>query len=90
VYVIWRTGNPAPCIYVGSGNIKTRLANHRNDARITDHARNGKLLVTWASVPPESDRLGIERYLADHYQPLVGDTHPNVVPIEVNLVGKAA
>lgn len=85
VYVIWHQGNPARTVYVGQGDVKARLCQHRNDARITKHANSGTLRVTWASVPA-AQRDGVERYLADYYNPLVGDAHPAALPIQVNLV----
>lgn len=85
VYVIWHDGDPARCVYVGQGDVAARLKAHRNDSRITDYARSGTLRVTWAAVPA-AQRDGVERYLADYYAPLVGDAHPAVAPIQVNLV----
>ena len=84
VYVIWH-GGPTPwTVRVGQGDIAARLAAHRADRLITTHATKGGLMVTWAAV--EARYLdGAERYLADQLQPLVGDRHPNVVPIPVNL-----
>ena len=82
VYVIWHGGNPSRVVYVGQGDIKSRLTAHRSDARIQAYAPHG-LYVTWASArSPQVD--GIERYLADTWNPLVGDAHPNVMPIAVN------
>lgn len=78
VYVIWSSWR---AVYVGSGIIAARLAEHRGDARII---RFPNLLVTWASVPAVQQE-GVERYLADWYRPLVGDRHPAVPPVEVNV-----
>ena len=44
----------------------------------------GGLWVTWAAVLP-ADLNGVERYLADQFKPLIGDRHPDVKPIPVNL-----
>ncbi len=84
VYIIWHDGNPARVVYVGQGDIASRIISHRTRTDITRYAKFGTLLVTWASVPA-NQRDGIERYLADKYQPLVGEAHPDVRPIEVNL-----
>ena len=82
IYIIWR-GAPNPAvIYIGQGNIKQRIFVHRNEPAITRFGQN-ELFVTWASVPT-SYRDGIERYLADIWNPLVGSQHPNVSPISVN------
>ena len=43
----------------------------------------GALYVTWASVQA-SQIDGVERYLANTWNPLVGDAHPDVNPIAVN------
>ena len=39
--------------------------------------------VTWASVPA-NQKNGVERFLADKWNPLVGDAHPDVLAIAVN------
>ena len=87
VYVIWSTGNRNRAVYVGQGNIRQRLAAHRIDDDILDCKQaDGNLLVTWAEIH-EDERDGVERYLADHYDPVVGDIHPDADPITVNLPG---
>ena len=84
VYVIWH-GGPTPwTVRVGQGAIADRLGAHRGDRLITTHATKGGLWVTWAAVPAQH-LDGVERYLADQLRPLVGDRHPAVVPIVVNL-----
>ncbi len=72
-------------VYVGSSerSIANRLAEHRTDSRINAYRSKG-LLVTWAPTNALM-REGIERYLADRYKPLVGDAHPNVAPIPIDL-----
>ena len=87
VYVIWHEGNPSRIVRVGQGKIVDRLNAHRKDAAVTKYRQNGILRVTWASVPKAADRDGIERYLANHYKPLVGDAWPDVTPVVVNLPG---
>lgn len=83
VYVIWHSGNPGRVVYVGQGNpVATRLTSHRTDRRIQQYA-DKTLLVTWATVPA-TQQDGVERYLADQWNPLVGDAHPDVLPIAVN------
>ena len=82
VYVIWHVGNPSRTVRVGQGQITNRLSTHRNDAEILAH-KHGGLRVTWAEAP--ADELdGIEVYLADLLNPLVGDAFPDAVPIQVN------
>ena len=84
VYVIWHTGNPGRVVYVGQGDVKARLTSHRtNNKAILNYRQQGALRVTWAAVPA-SQRDGVERYLADTWKPLVGDAHPDVLPIAVN------
>jgi len=47
------------------------------------YSRFGTLRVTWAAV--QSDQMeGVERYLVEHWKPLVEDRPPKVVPIAVN------
>lgn len=84
VYVIWHGGQTPWTVRVGQGDIAARLGTHRNDRLITTHATKGGLWVTWAAVQAASVD-GVERYLADQLQPLVGDRHPAVAPVPVNL-----
>jgi hypothetical protein len=83
VYVIWHGGASPRVVYVGQGDVADRVGKHRRDSTITQHARNGPLVVTWASVLA-SQRDGVERHLADRYSPLEGEQHPLSVPIAVN------
>ena len=82
VYVIWYKGQPGRVVYVGQGDVADRLTTHRKDREILAY-KNCGLLVTWATVSA-SQRDGVERYLADSWPPLVGDRHPDVMPIAVN------
>ena len=82
VYVIWHGGTEPKVVYVGQGEIKERLHAHRQDSAVQRYAYLG-LYVTWAAVP-EPDRNGVEAYLADKWNPLVGEIHPDVDPIIVN------
>ncbi len=83
VYIIWHEGNPGQVVRVGQGDFKSRLSAHRNDTKVTAYAKHGKLKVTWASVPAHQ-RDQVERYLADTWNPLVGDAFPDATPLEVN------
>jgi len=82
VYIIWHGGANPRVVYVGEGVIADRLRAHRTDARILKYGMYG-IFVTWATVGP-SMRPGVERFLADHFRPLVGDRVPNAEPISVN------
>lgn len=82
VYIIWHRGNPGRVVRVGQGVIADRLSAHRNDRKILAYANRG-LLVTWASVSA-AQQDGVERYLADTWNPLVGDAFPDAAPIAVN------
>jgi len=73
-------------VYVGQGNIRDRLGRHRDDPRIQAYTKFG-LYTTWASVE-SAKRDGVETYLADFYQPLVGERRPDAAPIRVNLPGE--
>ncbi len=83
VYIIWHAGNPGRVVRVGQGDIADRITKHRNDRQITQYAQNGVLYVTWAAVSSQS-LDGVERYLANTWPPLAGDTFPDVAPIAVN------
>ena len=87
VYVIWHEGNPSQVVRVGQGIVIERIAAHRQDKVTTQYRQFGTLQITWAAVPKKADRDGIERFLANHYKPLVGDAWPDVAPIPVNLPG---
>ena len=85
VYIIWASGGPV--VYVGRGDIEDRLRSHRLDPTVlhyTGPTRQTALLVTWASVPFDSQR-GVERYLANILRPRIGERHPSAVPIQVAL-----
>jgi hypothetical protein len=84
VYIIWHTGNPSKVVRIGQGSpIKDRLSAHRNDPKILVYKKYGKLLVTWAEVSLLS-RDGVERYLGDIWNPLVGSVFPDASPVVVN------
>jgi hypothetical protein len=80
IYIIWYSGDPGLVVYVGQGDVSERIKCHRDRPEITQYKN---LLVTWAKVP-ESLRDGVERYLANRWEPLVGDAYPDAVPIAVN------
>ena len=88
VYIIWRRGVPSwpmRVLYVGQGNIRRRIRQHRHNIRAYLRGREGDLRVTWALVESEDERSGIERYLADELKPRFGCNWPRVEPILVNL-----
>ncbi len=82
VYIIWHGGNKPRAVYVGQGDIKERIAEHRRKQEIQKYEHLG-LYVTWAIVLQEH-RNGVEAYLADIWPPKVSDNHPEVPRIEVN------
>ena len=89
VYVIWSeepTGARKTTVYVGQGKpVADCVARHRDEATITRHQKDGRILrVTWAKVGKEQ-RGGVERYLADTLDPLEGDRWSNDDPVRVNL-----
>ena len=88
VYIIWRPPTRmrrGEVVYVGQGYVGQRLLRHKYSPKITTHGRGAGLLVTWASVPFQWNRDGIERFLAEYYNPVVGKQYPDVEPIAVNL-----
>lgn len=86
VYVIWYedTLGDDQCVYVGQGVIKDRLEYHRSNDDVQIYEISGELRVTWALVPAKR-RAGVEKYLSDQLDPSVGERHPDVPPIAVNL-----
>ncbi len=83
VYLIWHAGNPGRVVYVGQGDIASRIQAHRNRPDITAYGSHGMLHVTWANVPAHL-MDGVERHLADRWSPLIGDAYPTASPIVVN------
>ena len=83
VYVIWYGGDEPAVLRVGQGFIREQLTAHRTEASIQAHD-DKLLMVTWAAVPP-GERDGVEKYLADELDPLVGDRFPTRTAIEINL-----
>jgi hypothetical protein len=84
VYIIWHGGPTPRTVRVGQGDIKARLTAHRLDPAIGAYRPQGGLWVTWASVS-QRELDGVERYLSEQLQPLVGDHFPDAIPIAVNL-----
>ena len=82
IYIIWHGGPHPAVVYIGRGNIKNRLAEHRNDQRIQRYA-SLDLYVTWAMVGVQH-RDGIEAYLASFWRPIVGERYSSASPIVVN------
>ena len=84
VYMVFYNGSPGRVVYVGSSEkkIADRLSQHRADPRFSKYKKHN-LLVTWASTGIQSAK-GVERYLADEWEPLIGDAYPNATPIPVN------
>jgi hypothetical protein len=78
VYIIW---NADGVVRVGSGIIKDRIAAHREDKEITAYK---DLVVTWAQVNA-NQMEGVEKFLADQYNPKIGERFPDRTPIKVNL-----
>jgi hypothetical protein len=83
VYVIWHGGDNPRWVRVGQGKIKDRLAAHLKDPRVTAY-RQSRLFVTWAEVPTHL-LDGVEKFLSDECDPLVGERFPDRNPIPVNL-----
>ena len=79
VYIIY---SGAKVIYVGRGEIAARLRAHQQDFRQRSDYKT--LKVIWASVS-EASQGGVERYLANTYNPVVGKRHSRNPSISVNL-----
>ena len=80
VYMIWNKGPVSKVIRVGQGNVAERLQEQRTNPKITSH---GALYVTWAEAPSFA-LVGIERYLAHTWHPVVKGSVPDAFPIKVN------
>lgn len=80
VYIIWSKDEDS-IIRIGSGDIRDRISDHRNNLEITTYKNP---LVTWAIIDAKSMRA-VEKYLANVLLPDVGERFPDEEPIEVNL-----
>lgn len=86
VYVIWYAGpSEAKVIRIGQGHIATRLKEHRSNPEITKYSNYGQLKVSWAIVDSQY-RDGVEAFLFDSYNPLIGERSPSARPISVDLL----
>jgi hypothetical protein len=83
VYIIWHGLPNSWTVRIGSGDIKKRLEAHRRDPQILAYRQHGGLWVIWGAVHGQYQH-GVENYLADLLNPLVGERFPNVEPIAVN------
>jgi len=84
VYVIWHGGNDPKTVRIVQGVIRgDRLAAHRDDPEVQIYS-SYTLFVTWAKVATVF-KNGVEAYLANTLNPLVGECFPDVTPIQVNL-----
>ena len=83
VYIIFVPDDKV--IYVGQGDVSKRLENHLTDPKITKYeSQSAPLRVTFTNVPAQY-RDGVERFLADTFDPAEGPNHPAAMPIKVNL-----
>lgn len=78
VYIIWSNKTT---VRLGSGEIKERIAEHRNNVEITKYSN---LKITWVQIHA-NQMEGVEKYLAEILDPIVGERFPDRTPIEVNL-----
>jgi hypothetical protein len=70
-------------VRIGCGEIRERLHYHQEDPEVLAYSCFGTLRVTWAAVSP-NQMEGVERYLVEHWKPLVEDRRLKVIPIAVN------
>ena len=78
VYIIW-SGDQV--IRIGSGIIKNRIAEHRENKLITVYSN---LKVTWTELH-KNQMQGVEKFLAERLNPIVGERFPDRNPISVNF-----
>jgi len=78
VYIIWYSET---VVRLGSGIIKDRIEAHRKDPEINKYP---DMKVTWAKINA-NQMQGVEAYLADVLEPVVGERFPDRTQIEVNL-----
>ena len=83
VFVVWRNRPDVATLRVGQGNIRRMLQAALSDERLRD-TPDDALFASWARVAPEL-RDGVEKYVADSYNPLFGRQFPYRIPIVSNL-----
>ena len=86
VYVVWHGGDEPETVRVGQAffqPLAETLEALRSDDEVLAFRANG-LFVTWAEVADAHSLDGVERYLGDRLEPLVG-RRLAAEPIEVNL-----
>ena len=86
VYMVWMGGSQPAAICAGSGLIREKLAERRNEPQIQG-LKEKSLLVTWAKVDTIS-RTGVERWLLENLRPKLTNPIPGSVAVEVNLPGR--
>lgn len=86
VYVIWHDGS-GRVVFIGQGEIAARVSVHSRDQRILAHKGDGSLLVTWAMIPSETDRIGVVNYLSRLYDPIASSVEWASPEVSVNLPG---
>lgn len=79
VYIIWKDRH---VIYVGSGLVADQLRRHRQQPAITRFFP--ELKVTWARIPNETQRLGVEHFLIESLYPKVRGATPSEDQVKVN------
>ena len=83
VYILFTYNPKIHILLVGSGAIKDKLNEHKNDLGIKAFAAHG-CFVTWAEVPGII-HLGIKRYLIGKLNPSLKSKIPLAIPTKVNL-----
>ena len=92
VFIVRQADGPA--VIVGQGEIKDRLSTLQRNRRVLGYDSPGSpLLATWGIVQGmiqtrmlySAQLDGIERYLAETLQPLIGKSYPDVAPVPVPL-----
>ena len=84
VYVIWYSEPTPVTVYVGQGILSDRLYYHRVLGCGRAYGDKHILYVSWAIVPDDEERNGIEAFLHQQLNPLYGERTPADFPICVN------
>jgi hypothetical protein len=84
VYIIWYRDPKLHVVRVGQGDVTDRVYKHRVNPEIEKYKSKG-LKISWASVPLKYQRNGIEHYLYQKLEPIVGERTPAKEVIECNL-----
>lgn len=87
LYIVWYSGKSgSKVVYIGSGNISSRLEALIDNPMLREFSDRGTLYVTWTTSVEERYLSAARAWLFDYYNPILGERPDCVQKIEVNPV----